>query len=252
MHDETKPLKWGLPALAVVAYFLSRADGFLMNFLFWHFQMGFHELGHAIAGWMTGQAAIPTYGFTILFGESVFFHVLFLAALGGGAYYGQVEESAFLKWVCTGLFLISLAVWAIARGPQIIMLFNLGGFLGEILISTIFICSFYYQLPRRFHWGFFRYFFVFISFIVLFKSYNTWSRAYQSPGNLPMSGSIHSSTDKSDTEKLLESRMWTGHTLPNFLVKTQQLCFFVIIVHYIIGFISTTPTPSRRRHDENA
>lgn len=246
MTDETKSLQWGLPVMAVVAYFLSRADGFLMNFFFWHFQMGFHELGHAIAGWMTGQAAIPTYGFTILFGESVFFHVIFLGALGAGAYFGHMEESFFLKWVCTGLFIISLGVWAIARGPQIMMIFSLGGFLGEIFISSILICSFYYSLPRRLHWDFFKYPFVLIAFIVLLKSYHTWSRAYQSPGNLPMSGSIHSATDKSDTEKLLESKFWTGRTLPSFLVKAHQLCFFIIVGHYIVGFISTTPTPTRR------
>ncbi len=247
MTDETKILQWTLPVLAVIAYFVSRADGFLVSFLFWHFQMAFHELGHAIAGWMTGQAAIPTYGFTILFGESVFFHVIFLGALAGGAYYGYIEESPFLRWLCTGLFVISLGVWAIARGPQIMMIFSLGGFLGEIFISSIFICSFYYRLPPRIYWDFFRYFFVLISFIVLFKSYATWSRAKQSPGHLPMSGSIHSATDKSDTEKLLESKFWTGSTLPNFLVKAHQLCFFVILGHYLIGVISTTPTPSRRR-----
>lgn len=250
MFNETKSLQWTLPVTASVAFLIARMDGFLASFFFWHFQMGFHELGHAVAGWMSGQIAIPTYGFTLIFGESNAFYILFLATLVFAIW--RSKEGGYHYLMCI-LCLITLnaLILRFVGGPEVRqMIFNIGGYAGELLLSTFFICGFYYKFPERLRWDFFRYPVVCIAFIVLFKSHMTWDRAKYSAGNLPMGGSILSETDKSDTEKLLESKYWTGRTLPSFLVKAHQVSFFLIVGHYILGLLSIPPVVARRHETD--
>jgi hypothetical protein len=242
MIDENRLIQCSLPVLAAVAYLLSKSQNMFVNFILWHFQMGFHELGHAIAAWMTGQIAIPTYAYTVTFGPSEFFYAAFLFGLSFAAYYFRKENSYYLAGISGSLILISLILRVFTSHSAHLMIFSLGGFLGEIIISTILICGFYFHFPNKFRWDFFRYFFVLISFFVLFKSNHIWTRAQKSPGHLPMGGTIMSETEQSDTEKLLDSGYWTGKTLPAILVRTHKICFVLITLHYLVGLVMISPT----------
>lgn len=195
--------------------------------------MVFHECGHALAGWMTGQFAVPTYGFTLLLGQSNIFLLIFLVLSAGAVYYFKAEGYLYLALFFLSLIVFSLITFIFAKNEFTEVLFNVGGFLGEIIFSTFLICGYYYEFPKKIRWDFFRYVVVLFAFVVLFKSHETWLRAKHSPSHLPMSGSILSETDKSDTEKILASHFWNGRTLPVFLVKLHNLSLILIVGHFI-------------------
>jgi hypothetical protein len=242
MFNETKSLQRTLPLAAAAAFLIARTDGFLTSFFFWHFQTGFHELGHTLAGWMGGQIAIPTYGFTLTFGHSGAFFFCFIATISFGIWKTREHEYFYLMTVLCLMGISAMILGTVSTTAFRQMIFVIGGYLGEALLSTFLICGFYYKFPERLRWDFFRYPIVLIAFVVLFKSHNLWSLAQKSTGHLPMGGSILSESDQSDTEKLLDSGYWTGKTLPNFLVKAHQICFFLIAGHYILGLIYVSPT----------
>jgi hypothetical protein len=132
----------------------------------------FHELGHALVAWLSSRFALPLpFGFTFWHeGQSATAALLALGLLGYLVYRSDREGSRF--GVVVGLGLVLLWLW-LSRGlsaERSLTWVIAGGCAGELVLSALTMVAFYFPLPDRLRWDFFR-------FVVLVPATAVWRAA---------------------------------------------------------------------------
>ncbi len=216
-------------------------------------QIWFHEVGHAVPAWLSSRAALPLpFGFTFWREEPSWFTglcVLFLIGVLG------VTSFRERRYYGVAAAVMLLALWSymtVVLDPHASIGWILfGGLLGELVLSTVAIVSFYYRAPDRLRWDFWRYVVLVPAACVFAASFAMWIRIDQGTQALPLGSIIGAPGDGTgDIERMMAGYGWTGASLTTTYRAIGTVCFLTIVGHYayfaIRARLSDRATPRER------
>jgi hypothetical protein len=176
------------------------------------FHVWMHEFGHSTAAWLCGWRATPLpIGWTpveqvhsnfVYFGLLLLFAVLFAA--------GLKERKVWP--MLAALALAGLQFYMTWRMPEhrkeFWMVF--GGVGGEFYLGTLFMLSFWVELPEKFRWGACRYVFFLIGAAAFLNIWLHWRDVYRGLEEIPFGSLINGEDDGGgDMNRLRDDYGWT-------------------------------------------
>jgi hypothetical protein len=210
--DDPRVNLLALPAAFAVAWLVQLSS--LGRMLLVPVQIQFHELGHAVVAWLSSRSALPLpFGFTFWREERSYFTgacTLFLLAVW--LWSAWREQRRFALFSGIALLVVCLRLSITISAERSMMFVIAGGLAGELVLSCAALVAFYFPLPDRLRWDFFR-------FLVLVPSAATWLSAARlwlgvSAGTraLPMGSILGTPGDGSgDLARLIAGYGFTQH-----------------------------------------
>ncbi len=188
-----------------------------LKFLLTGFHVWMHEFGHATAAWLCGFRATPlplgwtpvepVYSPFVYFGLLLMFGLLFAA--------GAKERKVWP--MLAAVLLAGLQYYMTWRMPEHRQEFWYGSFCGvggEFYLSTLFMMSFWVQLPEKFKWGACRYVFFLIGATAFLNIWLRWGDIYRGVEEIPFGGMVTSEDDPNgDMNKLMDAYGWKKFTI---------------------------------------
>jgi len=231
----------------MIAMFLNWA---LQPFVILIFKIPIHEMGHALMAWLGGKWAFPVFvaGFTfigqnrsaLIIGLSLFFYIL-------SFFWFYKNRNFFLLSVT--LILFSLFVKFTFRISEIKLeqYIALAGLLGEIVLPTIGLAIYFFDLKDIPHWNFWKYFVAFYCTVALYDSGLMWLRILDNLQNLPFGSALSSNgaSDSSGDLNRLVSAGWTNPQITHFYISSFKICLMVILICMIFSFMIDTNEENR-------
>ena len=205
--------------------------------------MWVHEFGHATIAWFSGYRAMITFGATITTLEKsnfVYFGILFL--LGLTFYTGWKEKKNSPMIVAVTLIMLQFILTWIVSYSDYVTLMAFGGIGGEFYLSTLLIIAFYWRLPEKFYWDFWRFGAVAIGAITFFSSFTKWHNIKVGRDNIPW-GTLWGGRGDSggDLNILNDYSGWSANQIIGTYVSLGNICFMVIISFYLFHLFKSRP-----------
>ena len=197
--------------------------------------MPVHELGHAVASWLTGYVAIPTVWKTLTFEQSRLVPMFFvmLALAGWLVWKGRRDESRLLVGLGIGLAVLQLW-WSLllsAKTAKMIIVF--GGDAGGMVLGTALMMTFFFGKETNLYKGSLRWGFVAIGAAAYVDMFGTWLAARRDHARIPfgeMEGAGHS-----DATRLVDDFGWTIDQLISRHLTVGVLCLLALAAVYAWG-----------------
>ena len=207
--DNWKINTFAPPLLLALTFLINLSP---LKFLLTGFHVWMHEFGHATAAWMCGFRATPLpFGWTpvepvhsnfVYFGLLLMFGLLFLA--------GWKERKVWAMVAAVGLAALQFYMtWRMPELRQEFWWSAFGGVGGEFYLSTLFMLTFWVQLPEKFKWGACRYVFFFIGASAFLHIWWYWRDVYRGLEEIPFGSMINGEDDQGgDMNKLMDGFFW--------------------------------------------
>ena len=230
-----------LPVAALVAWFLI-VTGFselLLGFRIW-----VHEFGHATVAWLRGYRALPLpFGWTSYIPERslfVYFGVLILLAL---LFWAARREK--LRWLQGFAILAALLQFYMTwQAPESLFeqLMSFCGVGGEFYLSALMLVGFYFRLPDRWRWDFYRYPVLVLAAITFWKNFWRWHLIEIGQAGIPFGTLLGGEGDASgDMNRLLDWYGWSAQRIVNSYSTLGDICLLAILATYVIFLIKFDP-----------
>jgi hypothetical protein len=220
---------------AVVLYYLV-----LPTLLLDWFSVFCHELGHSLIFWLSGRAATPLAlgpGLGWASGKLeqswwVFCCFTFLVGVIGAS--GIKHKSPGLIGLAAALlvseiyftFIASLDTW------DAIMIY--AGIGGEFVFGTLLTIGFYYRLPDKLRWDFFRFPALVIGLYTYGKAALLWHRVKIGAASIPFGTFLKAGDEGGDMNRLVHGHGWSEQALVGVYLTTALVCGLTILVHYLL------------------
>ncbi|WP_330203265.1 J domain-containing protein [Cyanobacterium sp. Dongsha4] len=235
---EIKTNTYALPIAFLIAFAINFIDP-----LVWFISVWIHELGHATLAWFSGYRAMVTFAATIVSFEHslfVYFGILFLLLLTIYSTWKENKKYVIIFLVFL-IFLQFILTWTISRSTYG-MLLAFAGIGGEFYLSTLFIVGFYWNLPKRFYWEFWRYIFLVWGMITFWGSWTRWQKIKAGKSQIPW-GTFWSGRGDSggDLNILRNQHDWGIEQIINTYNTLGFICFLVILFVYFYNLWMSNP-----------
>lgn len=198
---------WAVPAVFAVAILVAQSDmlhGLARTFM----TMWLHELGHAIAGWMTGYGAVPGPWRTLVSDERmILVTIAIVVALGALAYRALSDDRRILAGGLAAGAVLAIAGATLVAPHDARMLFTFAGDAGMMLIGAALVLTFWASPGSHLHESWLRWGFVVIGAFALVDGMGTWWIARGDPSAIPY-GEIEG-VGLSDPSKLTDVHGWS-------------------------------------------
>lgn len=198
-----------------------------------------HELGHAFAYWLSSRAAIPTHiFFTIVFSPSFSLITFLFVTLVTGYLCWKVYSTGHrgLLYVLGTFYSLFLTCTALFSDNTASLVGVAGGFAGELLLSSFFICSFFYLHHPRPWWT---WALLFIGTNALVDSTDLWYRVWRGSKELPF-GSFLFGDSHGDLNTLMESFSLSREVIVQLYGGLALFSLSLVLAHYftlgVLGF----------------
>ncbi|MET0340033.1 MAG: hypothetical protein ABW252_03490 [Polyangiales bacterium] len=198
-------------------------------------QIQFHELGHALMAWLTSRAALPLpFGFTFwklersaFTGGCVLFllGVLGVSALRERRWFGLALAATLLSGFCV----LTFAMTAEASEAYILA----GGIAGELVLTSALLCGFYFPLPDRLRWDFFRFVALVPAATAWLESASLWRAVQRGTRALPY-GSIMGGEGTGDLDRLIAAHAWTPEGIASLYAGVARLSALAMLAVYAV------------------
>jgi Zn-finger nucleic acid-binding protein len=178
--------------------------------------MPFHELGHALASWLSSRFAVPLPFFTVWHEEqSVPFGLGVAAVLVWLGWHSWHERRRFglVLALCLLVLQVGLSWFVPVRFTSMLQI--LSGGLGEIVLGALVLIAFHFPLPDRLRWDFWRWPALLPASLCLAHALVLWSRAVRDVRHIPWGAAIGSAAD-GDMNRLVQSFGWSPAALATF------------------------------------
>jgi hypothetical protein len=169
-------------------------------------QIQFHELGHALTAWLASRAALPLpFGFTFWREErSTFTALCVLFLLGVLLVRASRERRPFGVLLSTLLFGLWAWLSCSLANQQAERWILAGGVAGEFVLSALAMLAFFFRLPDRLRWDFFRFLVLAPAALAWVSSTRLWVGVARGTQPLPLGSILGSPGDLSgDLERLM-------------------------------------------------
>lgn len=196
-------------------------------------QIQFHELGHALVAWLTSRAALPLpFGFTMWKLErSTFTGACVLFLLGVLAVAAYRERRCFglaLAATLAGLFGFLSFGMSTSESEAYILA---GGIAGELTLTSALLCGFYFPLPDRLRWDFFRFVVLVPAATAWLESAALWRAVQRGKHPLPLGSIFGTPGDGSgDLDRLIAVHAWTPEGIAALYSGLARLSGFVMFI----------------------
>lgn len=233
-----------IPAALVIALlmYVSGLGPFLLRLFL---SMPIHELGHAVAAWLSGFTAIPTVWKTLVPETRGFIApVALLAAFGYMGWRGWVAENRVVIGVAVALVLVQLVcTFGISLKTARMFITFSGDGLGMVL-GTMLMGTFFFGKRTQLYKGSLRWGFVVIGAAAYVDMYGTWVKARRDFDAIPLGSQDGMNADPL---VLVEEHGWTLANLANRYFLLGLLCLAALVAVYVWGVRRATAERDARR-----
>ena len=223
-----------LPLALLVAYWLT-GTGF--NMIAGMLAMVVHECGHAIAAWLAGRWAVPTFWFTMI-GQDTSWLVVLLVT--GGILFGGYQALRKRSWglVCAAgaILFLQFDIMSMPANRGAVVIFAGDG--GALVLATILMGTFYAPSDSAIgkSWGL-RWGLLIIGALAFMHVYRLWSGPWE---NIPF-GELEG-RGPSDPSLLTEMYGWSVIQLVDRYLLLAKACFMAMGAMYLWGLMSAYAT----------
>lgn len=238
-YNSELALRWALPAafgFAILAK-LTKVPALVLDY----FRVWLHELGHATIAWCGSRAATPLViapGFAWTSnkpGKSTLVYLCFLFLIGVLGYYGARQKRWFAV-VLAGTLFVAQSYFTFIASPlgweQTVLWSGVGG---ELVLGALCVVAFYYRLPERLHWDFFRYLLLVIGMYSLLTTTTLWWQVRSDSSLIPWGTGFGGRGDSNgDMNRLHHLFGWSEARLSATYLATGIAGFVAVIVHYVV------------------
>ncbi len=228
--------RFALPSAFVIAIVIN-ATPFVFFFVPLH--VWTHEFGHATVAWLSGRRALPLpFGWTsVQFDRSTIVYIA-LAFLLAVLFHTAWRER--LRWAMglAGAFLLLQFYMTWMVSPLTIELWiTFGGIGGEFYLSAFLMAAFYFPMPDRWRWDFWRYPVLVIAASTFWDSFIQWHRIRAGEAQIPW-GSIFGEGDAGgDMNTLAFQYGWGSERIIDTYNRLGEFCLVVLISVYVAFFL---------------
>lgn len=231
------PTRFAVPIALVVMVLLVQTSfgGFVTRLCF---AMPLHELGHALASWLTGAWAIPLLWFTPM-GDtrSGFVVVLELAALGAWAAYSRRHARPLWPVITVAAM---FGVGLLLSSPARLAFVTFAGDGGALLLGTLLMAAFLLPDGLRVTRGGLRWGYLVIGAGAYANVASEWFASWRDRTNIAF-GRIEG-VGLSDASKLVDVYGWTDRRLVYSYVALSVVCALALMV---VVFMRRSPRSQR-------
>ncbi|BAQ65446.1 molecular chaperone DnaJ [Geminocystis sp. NIES-3709] len=221
---------YSLPIAFLIAFAVNFIDP-----LAWFISMWVHEFGHATVAWFSGYRAMVTFAGTIMsFNRSLFVYFGILILIGLTFYSGWKEKKKTVMIVCVILAIVQfILTWKTSYSTYQMLLY-FGGIGGEFYLSTLLIIAFYWRLPEKFYWEFWRFFALVIGTIVFWGNFTKWHKISVGKAQIPWGTFWGGRGDSGGDLNVLNNEVgWSTEQIINIYNTLGFICLLVIIGTYL-------------------
>jgi len=242
MRSERALLLWAPPVALALAFIMLQSDTWrwlARTFL----TMWIHELGHAVAAWLSGRFAVPGPWVTrIGDGTSAATILLVAAGIGYLGYRGWREQRRWLMGLAACLAIVQVVCTLLlsrAKADAFITFFGDGGMLvlGAGLILTFWSPPGSYLHRQWLRWGF-----LVIGAFAFADATLSWLAAHKDSSTIPY-GEI-AGVGHSDPTKLVFDRNWTQDSMIARYLWLAAASFVAVAGRYAVAALRPPPEPA--------
>ncbi len=204
------------------------------RFLLRGIQIWIHEFGHATVAWMAGHAATPLpFGWTNVSDDrSTSVYVCFLILLLLLFWSGWREQKPWAMGLATVLAIGQYYMtWQMPEYTYY-QLISFGGVGGELYLSTLLMVCFYFPLPDRFRWDFWRYLALIMAAYTFTSSFGMWHQIKTGTAEIPWGSMLGGQGDAGGDMNKLSSMGWSDTQIVNTYSHLGNVCLLVLIGIY--------------------
>jgi hypothetical protein len=219
---------------------------FAINFidpLVWFISMWVHEFGHSTIAWLSGYRAMVTFSGTIIAPTRslfVYFGILILLSLT--FYGGWKEQKKSTMFICFIFAIIQFILTWNTSYSTYQMLLYFGGIGGEFYLSTLLIIAFYWRLPDKFYWEFWRFFALIIGAITFWGSFTKWHRINLGKDQIPWGTFWGGRGDSGGDLNILNTDVgWSVDRIIDTYNTLGFICLLIIIGTYFYYLWKSNP-----------
>lgn len=191
-----------------------------------------HELGHAIAAWLSGFFAIPLPFVTIRTSDDR--NILVMIVVAGSwialGVFGYLQKNRALIIGATAVAILQIwmtLVMSPGRSQQWVLFAGMGG---EILLSTVMMLAFYQRFPWR--WDFWRYLVLLTCSISYVHALLRWIGVALGIAEMPH-GAANGDNAEGDVERLVRTHEFTIPALARTYLFVALACGGVLAFAYL-------------------
>jgi hypothetical protein len=220
------------PTIMLVAMLLNGIP--LARFFLQGIQIWIHELGHATVAWLAGRRAIPLpFGWTNVQPERSLFVYLGVLTLFGLLFWSGYREKR--RWPMVLAVVLAIAQFILTwLTPAWVfeMWLAFGGVGGEFYLSTLFMVSFYFPMPERWRWDFWRYPVGLASAYTFWGSFWMWQRIDRGREDIPWGSMWGGAGDGGGDMNMLVDFGWSDRQIIDTYNSLGGLCLLVLLGVY--------------------
>jgi hypothetical protein len=235
------PIAFAIAILAQVLVF--------PRFLLRGIQIWIHEFGHATVAWLAGHAATPLpFGWTNVSENRspiVYICVLLLLLLLSRSSWKERKYSAILMSAIFAIVQFYMT-WLMPESTYDLLL-SFGGIGGEFYISTFLIIGFYFPLPDKFRWDFWRYLVLLGAAHTFVESFGMWHNIKTGAAEIPWGTMLGGQGDAGGDMNNLSAMGWSDAQIVNTYSHLGNICLFISIGFYIFFLLKSLPNRSWRQ-----
>jgi hypothetical protein len=219
------------------------------RFLLRGVQIWIHEFGHATVAWLSGRGATPLpLGWTnVNEDRSTTVYLCFLILLLLLFWSGWREKK---RWAMVLAVVLAISqfymTWVMSEYAYFTWL-AFGGVGGELYLSTFLMVCFYFPLPEKFRWDFWRYFVLLMAAYTFTASFGMWHQIKVGAAEIPWGSMLGGQGDAGGDMNKLSSANWSDVQIIHTYSHLSNACLLVLIGIYVVFFLKSIQHQSWRQ-----
>ena len=239
--------RFALPSAFVIALVIN-ATPFVVLLVPLH--VWTHEFGHATIAWLSGRRALPLpFGWTsVQFERSTIVYLALAFLLVVWLHSAWRERLRWSMGIAGGLLLSQFYMTWMVSPFSIELWITFGGIGGEFYLSAFLIAAFYFRMPDRWRWDFWRYPVLVVAASTFWENFVLWHRIRAGEAQIPW-GSILGEGDAGGDMNILAFQYgWGSERIIDTYNRLGEFCLVVMIGIYVAFLLRNRVRDGR--HDQ--
>lgn len=235
---QERALEIAIQSVVPIVALLLAMVGFVVP-LFGPARVFFHEMGHAVIGWLTSRRATPFILWTNVSLHPSVVAGICVAFLLGVMIWAGVRERRYFMPVVAGMLLCLQGIFTFVLSTRTYeKLFFFGGIGGEFYLSALVIVAFHYELPQRLYWPVLRFFALPVAMYAFLAATFQWWGILYNPRLAPFGTAMHGQEDAGgDLNRLYADFGWSVPYMAKVFLTIALICGGVMLLNYVVSVL---------------